>query len=148
MGFEFSGSFAHNIDPKGRATIPSAFREAFADNFVIALNNEFKAISLYPYDKWNEITDRLSRIPETDMDGMTYVRLVRAFAFVDQRLDAQGRVLLPAVLRQRAGIEKEITFLGMGRSIEIWATPGIDGEVFVNLENPRRLLDHVNAILS
>ena len=52
---EFSGNYAHNIDPKGRVTIPSAYREALGDTFTIGLNNEFNAIALYPVEKWEEI---------------------------------------------------------------------------------------------
>ena len=57
---EFSGNYAHNIDPKGRVTIPSAYREALGDTFTIGLNNEFNAIALYPVQKWEEIGKKLS----------------------------------------------------------------------------------------
>jgi MraZ protein len=48
------------------------------------------------------------------------VRLIKAFSFTNQSLDGQGRVLLPAVLRQKAGMDKAIRFAGMGRWLEIW----------------------------
>ena len=117
---EFSGNYTHNIDPKGRATIPSAYREALGDGFTIGLNNEFNAIALYPTEIWQEMSERLNRIPDSDASGMAYVRLIKAFSFPGQRLDGQGRVLLPAVLRQKAGMEKAIRFAGMGRWLEIW----------------------------
>lgn len=117
---EFSGNYTHNIDPKGRATIPAAFREALGDGFTIGLNNEFNAIALYPTEKWQQMSERLDRIPDSDARGMAYVRLIKAFSFTGQSLDGQGRVLLPAVLRQKAGMEKAIRFAGMGRWLEIW----------------------------
>lgn len=117
---EFSGNYTHNIDPKGRATIPVAYREALGDGFTIGLNNEFNAIALYPVDKWQEMSARLERIPESDVRGMAYVRLIKAFSFTNQSLDGQGRVLLPAALRQKAGMEKAIRFVGVGRYLEIW----------------------------
>ena len=43
---EFSGNYSHNIDPKGRATIPAAYREALSEGFTIGLNNDFNAIAL------------------------------------------------------------------------------------------------------
>ena len=117
---EFSGNYAHNIDPKGRATIPAAYREALGEGFTIGLNNEFNAIALYPADKWREMSAMLDRIPASDARGMAYVRLVKAFSFTGQSLDAQGRALLPAVLRQKAGMDKAVRFAGMGRWLEIW----------------------------
>ena len=117
---EFSGNYPHNIDPKGRATIPSAYREALGDRFTIGLNNEFNAIALYPAPQWQEMSEKLSRIPLSDARGMAYVRLIKAFSFPDQSLDGQGRVLLPQVLRQKAGMEKAVRFAGMGRYLEIW----------------------------
>ena len=118
--FEFSGNFAHNLDPKGRAIIPASFREAFAEGFTIGLNNDFSAIALYPPDKWREIGDRLSRIPDSDAKGMAYVRLIKAFSFPGQELDGQGRVLIPQALRQQAGMDREVRFVGVGRYLEIW----------------------------
>ena len=117
---ELSGNYSHNIDPKGRATIPSAYREALADGFTIGLNNDFNAIALYPAEKWAEINRRLERIPDSDAKGMAYVRLIKAFSFSGQMLDAQGRVLLPQALRQQAGMDKAVRFVGLGKYVEIW----------------------------
>ena len=88
---EFSGNYSHNIDPKGRATIPAAYREALSEGFTIGLNNDFNAIALYPAEKWAEIGRRLDRIPDSDARGMAYVRLIKAFSFTDQALDGQGK---------------------------------------------------------
>ena len=117
---EFSGNYTHNIDPKGRVTIPAAYREALGDGFTIGLNNEFNAIALYPVEKWQDIGARLDRIPDSDVRGMAYVRLIKAFSFTDQKLAGQGRVLLPVALRQKAGMDKAIRFVGVGRYLEIW----------------------------
>ena len=119
-GAEFSGNYTHNIDPKGRVTIPAAYREALGYGFTIGLNNEFNAIALYPIEKWRAMSEKLDRIPDTDARGMAYVRLIKAFSFTNQSLDSQGRVLLPAVLRQKAGMDKAVRFAGMGRWLEIW----------------------------
>ena len=119
-GAEFSGNYTHNIDPKGRVTIPSAYREALGDDFTIGMNNEFKAIALYPAEKWRDMNEKLNAIPDSDVIGTAYVRLIRAFSFAHQSLDGQGRVLLPAVLREKACMDKAIRFAGMGRYLEIW----------------------------
>ena len=66
------------------------------------------------------MSEKLDRIPDSDVRGMAYVRLIKAFSFTNQSLDGQGRVLLPAVLRQKAGMDKAIRFAGLGRYLEIW----------------------------
>ena len=143
-GFEFSGNYAHNIDPKGRATIPAAFRDALGEGFTIGLNNEFNAIALYPADKWREMSAMLDRIPASDARGMAYVRLVKAFSFTGQALDGQGRVLLPAVLRQKAGMDKAVRFAGMGRWLEIWDENRFTESCAQSELDIGALLDYVN----
>ena len=143
-GAEFSGNYTHNIDPKGRATIPAAYREALGDGFTIGLNNAFNAIALYPVDKWQDMSARLDRIPDSDARGMAYVRLIKAFSFTNQSLDSQGRVLLPAVLRQKVGMDKAITFVGVGRFLEIWDTARFNEFCIASEENFADLMDYVN----
>ena len=77
----FSGNFAHTIDPKGRVTIPAAYREALSGGFTIGLNNQFAAIALYPKEKWAQKCEQLSRIPESDVKGTRYVRLITGNSF-------------------------------------------------------------------
>lgn len=141
---EFSGNYAHTIDPKGRVTIPSAYREALGESFTIGLNNEFNAIALYPVEKWEEIGQKLERIPDSDARGMAYVRLIKAFSFPHQKLDGQGRVLLPALLRQKVGMERAICFVGIGRYLEIWDEARFAKVCAQSEENIEDLMSYVN----
>ncbi len=141
---EFSGNYAHNIDPKGRVTIPVAYREALGDGFTIGLNNEFTAIALYPTEKWQSMSEQLSRIPDSDARGMAYVRLIKAFSFTNQSLDGQGRVLLPAVLREQAGMDKAIRFAGMGHWMEIWDEGRFMSAFNESVKDRTALLAYVN----
>ena len=144
-GVEFSGNFAHNIDPKGRVTIPAAYREALSGGFTIGLNNQFAAIALYPKEKWEEKCEQLSRIPESDIKGTRYVRLITGNSFSDCELDGQGRVLLPVTLRQKAGLDKSIRFVGMGQYLEIWDESRYVAENEQDEENVDDLLNYVNG---
>ena len=141
---EFSGTYSHNIDPKGRATIPSAYREALGEEFTLGLNNDFTALALYPADEWNAIGERLNRIPVSDARGMAYVRLIKAFSFVGQRLDGQGRLLLPALLRQKVGMDRAICFVGVGRYLEIWDEARFEATVAQSELNIEDLMSYVN----
>jgi len=119
---EFSGNYLHNIDPKGRVTIPSAYREALGESFTLGLNSQFTALALYPQAEWEKTSALLNRIPASDARGMAYVRLIKAFSYTDQKLDGQGRILIPNTLRDKVGMDKAITFVGVGRFLEIWDT--------------------------
>ena len=141
---ELSGNYSHNIDPKGRATIPSAYREALSEGFTIGLNNDFNAVALYPAEKWAEIGKRLDRIPDSDAKGMMYVRLIKAFSYSGQTLDGQGRVLIPQTLRQRAGLDKAVRFVGLGRYIEIWDEDRFMKQYLDAQLNAAELLAYVN----
>ena len=144
-GVEFAGNFAHTIDPKGRVTIPAAFREALADGFTIGLNNQFAAIALYPKAKWNEKCEQLARIPESDIMGTRYVRLITGNSFSGCELDNQGRVLLPATLRAKVGMDKAIRFVGMGGYLEIWDEQRYLRESDVSEQSIDDLLNYVNG---
>ncbi len=144
-GIEFSGNFSHTIDPKGRVTIPAAYRDALADGFTIGLNNQFAAIALYPREQWAQKCEQLSCIPESDVMGTKYVRLITGNSFSDCELDAQGRVLLPATLRVKAGMDKAIRFVGMGQYLEIWDEERYLRESSVSEESIDDLLNYVNG---
>lgn len=141
---EFSGNYSHNIDPKGRATIPSAYREALGENFTLGLNNQFNALALYPAEEWAKTSAQLNRIPASDARGMAYVRLIKAFSYIDQKLDSQGRLLLPNTLREKVGLDKAVTFVGVGRYLEIWDTDKFNEFCLSSEENFADLMDYVN----
>ena len=144
-GVAFAGNFAHTIDPKGRVTIPAAFREALAEGFTIGLNNQFAAIALYPKAKWDEKCEQLAKIPDSDIMGTRYVRLITGNSFSGCELDNQGRVLLPATLRAKVGMDKAIRFVGMGGYLEIWDEERYVRESDVSEQSIDGLLNYVNG---
>ncbi len=144
MNIEFSGNCLHTIDPKGRVTIPAAYRETLAQGFTIGLNNQFQAIAIYPKDKWIEKCEQLDRIPESDIQGTAYVRLIMGNSFPDNELDGQGRVLLPLTLRQKTGMSKTIRFVGMGRYLEIWDDEKYTASSEKGEQSIEELLNYVN----
>ena len=141
---EFSGNYSHNIDPKGRVTIPSAYREALGESFTLGLNNQFNALALYPAEEWAKTSAQLNRIPVSDARGMAYVRLIKAFSYTNQKLDGPGRLLLPALLRQKAGMDRAICFVGVGRYLEIWDEKRFEATVAQSEMNIEDLMSYVN----
>ncbi|NLG25133.1 MAG: division/cell wall cluster transcriptional repressor MraZ [Clostridiales bacterium] len=144
-GAAFSGNFSHTLDPKGRAIIPAAFRAALGEKFTIGLNGKFTAVALYPSDRWAAISEELNKIPESDAMGMSYVRLIVGNSFADCELDAQGRVLLPPPLRQKARLQKDIRFVGVGGYFEVWDEEAYQRESAAAEADIDALMRHVNG---
>ena len=125
----FSGSFDHSLDGKGRVIIPASFREALGENFTITINPNKTAVAIYPKEMWDQQLERLSQINPMDRVGLQYERYVMSVSFSGNSMDAQGRVLIPAKLRTKIGLARDIVFVGLNRYIEIW-----DAEVYAKME--------------
>lgn len=144
MEAEFSGNFAHTMDAKGRATIPNAYRGELGEKFTIGLNSELNAVAVYPRAQWEEINRDLSKIPRSDAKAMRYVRKILGNSFSSQEMDAQGRILLPASLREQTGISKNVRFVGVGPYFEIWDEASYQQESECAKESIEELLSYVN----
>ena len=125
----FSGSFDHSLDGKGRVIIPASFREALGDDFTITINPNKTAVAIYPKAMWDQQLERLSHINPMDKVGIKYERYVMSVSFSGNSMDAQGRVLIPAKLRSKIGLTRDIVFVGLNSYIEVW-----DAEVYEKME--------------
>ena len=80
---------------------------------------------VYGYQKpgrlWQALEEKLNALPMTNEKARSLKRFLLGSAAICE-LDKQGRILLPQVLRDRAGLDKDITLLGVGDHIEIWNT--------------------------
>ena len=125
----FSGSFDHSLDGKGRVIIPASFREALGEDFTITINPNKTAVAIYPKEVWDRQLERLSRINPMDRVGLQYERYLMSVSFSGNSMDAQGRVLIPARLRAKIGLTRDIVFVGLNQTIEIW-----DAETYARVE--------------
>ena len=125
----FSGSFDHSLDGKGRVIIPASFREALGEDFTITINPSKTAVAIYPKEVWDVQLERLSRINPMDRVGVQYERYLMSVSFSGNSMDAQGRVLIPAKLRAKIGLTRDIVFVGLNQTIEIW-----DAAVYAKME--------------
>ncbi len=116
----FLGEYQHALDIKGRITIPARFRELLGERFV-ATKGLDNCIFLYPQDEWKVIEEKLHALPLTRADVRSYVRFFFSGAS-ELELDKQGRTVLSVNLRNYAGIDKDVTVIGVGARIEIWST--------------------------
>ena len=114
----FIGEYNHTIDSKGRLIVPSKFREALGDEFVVTKGLD-GCLFVYPMEEWTAFTDKLKELPLTKKDARQFSRFFLAGA-ASCEVDKQGRILLPSVLREFAGIGKDAVLVGVGSRIEIW----------------------------
>lgn len=114
----FKGEYSHNIDAKGRMIVPSKFREQLGDTFV-ATKGLDGCLFVYSNDEWARIEEKFRDIPLTSKDARKFLRFFFAGA-VDCEVDKQGRILIPANLREYAGLEKEVVSVGAFTRVEIW----------------------------
>lgn len=113
------GTYIHTLDEKGRAAVPSKLRVELGDPFYITSLTKDCLIA-YSEEEWQKFSDKLSEIPQSDVKAQRFVRMVFSGACKCEP-DKQGRVLLPQVLREKAGIDKEIVIIGASYRVEIWA---------------------------
>ena len=112
------GEFRHNLDPKGRITIPSKFREDLSV-FVMTKGLD-DCLFLYPKDQWEKIENKLKELPMTNKAVRSFVRTFFSGA-VDCVLDKQGRVLIAENLREYANLEDKCVIIGLSNRAEVWS---------------------------
>lgn len=116
----FKGQYRHNLDNKGRLVLPTKFRDQLSDGAVITIGYE-GCLTIYTADGWNRCMDELLSKPMTSLAVRKTMRVLTGNAS-DIDIDKSGRVKIPDYLLTDAGISKEVTIVGLGSVIEVWAT--------------------------
>ena len=115
----FKGEYSHSVDAKGRIIMPAKFREILGDMFVVTKGLD-GCLFVYPNDEWENIEKKLRTLPLTNTAARKFSRFLLAGATTCE-VDKQGRVLIPSVLREFAGLNKEVVLVGVLNRIEIWS---------------------------
>lgn len=117
----FLGEHQHTVDPKGRIVLPSRFRAELAKGCFITKGLD-RCLFIFTPEQWEIEAQEFRALSRRDRQLRNYSRVFFAGA-IDQKLDKQGRVQIPAGLREYAGIGKDVTVVGVAERIEIWDTP-------------------------
>ena len=119
----FRGVSVCNVDTKGRFAMPTKYRDAFVDaaanKCVMTIDTEDDCLLLYPLPIWEEIESHLQSLPSLNRKVRRIQRLLIGHAS-EIDMDSQGRLLLPPILRQYAGITKKLMVVGQGKKFELW----------------------------
>lgn len=110
-----TGQYAHNIDAKGRLFIPARLREELGQTFHVTVGMDH-CLSIYSDESWAAFTDKVRSLPYSKAKAL---RPLFANA-VDCEPDGQGRILIPAKLREYADLQKEVVVIGSFDRAEIW----------------------------
>ncbi len=114
----FFGEFEYKIDQKGRAPIPPKFREELKGGIVLTPGAE-QCITAYSLAEWQKLASALTSSSISRSKARKLNRAIFATAF-HVSLDGQGRIVLPAPLRQYAAIETEVVIAGLNSYFELW----------------------------
>lgn len=117
------GSFSHTLDAKGRVFVPAKWRDDVGDMLIVTLGllggGDATCLFGMSVSEWELFSEKLASLPVTDMAGQAVRRRLYAMAAACET-DKQGRVLIPAQLREIAGLTREATLIGVGNRIEFW----------------------------
>ncbi len=121
----FLGSYQHNLDDKGRLMIPARFRETLDGGAYITQGFD-RCLMVMTGEYFRQVIDQLNTISLTDPNARLLRRMIMGNAFqVD--IDKVGRVLVPQMLREFAGLNGEAIVAGQGEYFEVWS-PAAWGE--------------------
>ena len=137
------------MDDKGRVSLPARFREMLSTvgdcRLVLTTNldTEGHCLVAYPIAQWQAFQDKVAAMPQFDRAVILLKRLHFAGA-TEVTADRQGRILIPQVLRDNAGLQGPVLFAGIGDKIEIW-----DREAFEKQRvQAKDSLDQINETLA
>lgn len=127
----FRGVNTVSLDSKGRMVVPARYRDALlaiAGGRVVVTADPGQCLLLYPLPEWEPIEKRLTALSGFNPQIRALQRLLIGHAH-ELDMDTAGRILLPPMLRQFAGLEKNVVMVGQGAKLEMWNEERWQGEV-------------------
>lgn len=119
----FRGITYLNIDTKGRLAVPSRYRETVisesASQIIVTVDHTDKCLLVYPMADWVVVEKQLMALNNMNRRARNVQRLLLGHA-AECELDNQGRILIPAPLREFAGLKKKTVLVGQSNKFELW----------------------------
>jgi len=114
------GTFLPKLDDKGRVILPARFHDELANGVVITRGQE-RCLYVFTEQEFEDYYEKLRQAPLSSRQARDFIRLLTSGAS-QERPDAQHRITIPAVLREYAGLGRDLTVIGAGTHAEIWST--------------------------
>ncbi|HEC74907.1 MAG TPA: transcriptional regulator MraZ [Methylophaga aminisulfidivorans] len=119
----FRGVATFNLDAKGRMAIPAKFRKHLdvccEGRLVVTIDHSDHCLQLYPLPEWEQVEEKLAALPSLNPQVRKLKRMLLGYA-TECEMDSNGRILLPAKLREFAVLEKSVVMIGQGNKFELW----------------------------
>jgi len=115
----FLGTYNPRLDDKGRLVLPAKFRDALAPGLVLTKGQD-RCIWVWPAPEFAAYAERMNAASRSDAKVRAYQRVLFSGAF-DEIPDKQGRIIVPAGLREYAGLDRDVVVVGKNTTAEIWA---------------------------
>jgi len=112
------GTHTPRLDDKGRIILPAKFRDELSAGVVVTRGQE-RCLYVFSKKEFESVHEKIRQAPVTSEEARKYLRLFLSGAS-DDTPDKQGRVLVPQLLRDYAGLTKELVIIGVGSRAEIW----------------------------
>jgi MraZ protein len=136
MNPSFRGRFDLKLDPKGRLSLPPAFRAVLPNSSaqIVITNSRYQNLSclhVYSLSQWQELERKIGKLSSLDPNVQAFQRFYLSGGQVIE-VDAQNRILIPQSLRRFAALDSHAIVVGMGEKFEIWSEQSWSG-IFSNL---------------
>ena len=114
----FTGEYRHAVDDKGRVAVPVRFRTDLVGTCLVSRWID-GCLALHSRAAWEVLATRVAALPVTDARGREFQRYIFGSAY-EVELDRQGRLVVPGILRESAGLADEAVVVGSWDHVELW----------------------------
>ncbi|MDC4163391.1 division/cell wall cluster transcriptional repressor MraZ [Mycoplasma bradburyae] len=135
----FIGNYQHNIDPKGRLSVPAKIRNLIKESVVLSRGLD-GCLELRTPEEFENYANKFLSKSNNKQQNRNYKRLLFANSLTIE-IDSANRVLIPANFKKMANLEKEVVIIGMGDHVEIWDKKAYDEFNEANFDNFNELAE-------
>ena len=118
----FRGNYPATVDGKGRLKIPAAIKAVLDDihatDFYVT-SHDGQSVRIYPFQEWLKLEEKLQQMPSLDKAVNKFLERTNYYGQT-ARMDSQGRILIPSLLRESAAMQGEVAVVGPLSYLQVW----------------------------